>query len=418
MNISVEKVDDINYIISGTIENALIEEKVAALKAAADALDSEGEEAAGKYEQEAAGQVFHDFIDAGVKEAGIAVETLLGQPGLKRYEKGADTVVFEVDIAVSPVIDTKVDYKSAIPEYTAPEPSAEAIEAKLAEFALKQAPFVTIEAERSVENGDVAVIDFTGYVEGKAYDGGSAEKFKLRIGSGSFIPGFEEQVVGMNSGETRTITVTFPENYQSEELAGKATQFEIVLHEIQEQKPEVPDDAYAKKILGEESATLDTLKEKFADQVRAQEMTDLYNNELKPKLVEGLLKAFSFTLPNNVVEQEIDAKIRERLQHVKPEEQKKLLEDKEQFFALRDAVRPEAQAGIKIAMIVEALAEKEGVQADEQEVTAALTHQAMMSGQDAQQLVQYYKDNNLMPSAILSLTEDKLFGHLLGFDRR
>lgn len=417
MNITVEKVDDINFIISGTVDSSVIEDKVKELKAQA-AQEPEKEAASDEhFEQAAAAQVFQAFIDAGVKEANLNVESLLGQPGLRTYEKQDDAVTFVVDIAISPVINTDVDYMTAIPDFTKPKATPDAVEEKLADFAAKQAPFTPIGEPRAVQSGDVTVIDFTGYLDGTPFEGGSAEKFKLQIGSNAFIPGFEEQLIGMQYGEERTVTVTFPENYQSSDLAGKETQFKIKLHEIQEQKPLVTDDAFAKKILNDDTATIETLKEKLGEQVVAQELSDLYNSELKPKLVEGLLSRFDFPLPNNVVEQEIDAKVREQLQNLSPEEQQQYLKDKEKFLALRDSVREEAKAGIKIAMIVEALAKKEGIEVDDQEVIAALSHHAMMTGQDAQALVKYYQDNNLMTSAKLGLTEDKLFGKMLGFDK-
>lgn len=415
MKITVEKVDDINFIISGTIDNSLIEEKVAKLKEQAMAESKENDAAHETIEQQAAGQVFQEFIEAGIKEAKINVETLLGQPGLRKYEKQADTVFFEVDIAISPEIDTTVSFEDVVPSYTKPQADPKAVEAKLAEFATKQAPFMKLEQPKAIENGDVAVIDFKGFINGEPFEGGSAEKFNLKIGSGSFIPGFEEQLIGMEYGEEKTITVTFPESYGSADLAGKETQFVVKLHEIVEQRALPTDDAFAQRILNDPKATLDTLKSKLADQITVQELSNLYIEELKPKLVRGLLSKFDFTLPNNVVEQEINAKIREKIQGLSQEEQKRSMEDKETFMQLRESVREDAEATIKIALIVEALAKKEGIDVREEEAVSALTYQAIMAGQDAQALVKYYRENNLMGSVIKGLTEDKLFGQILGF---
>jgi trigger factor len=342
---------------------------------------------------------------------------LLGQPGLKKYEQRDNVVFVEVELSTSPTVDVNIDYMSAVPSYEKPIPDPEQLEEKLAEFSSKQAPFTPIDTPKAVEDGDVAVIDFTGYLDDKEFEGGSAKKFNLRIGSNAFIPGFEEQLIGMEYGQERTITVTFPANYQSDELAGKEAKFVVKLHEIQEQKPFTPDDAFAQKVLSDESATLETLKEKLGDQVIAEELSQLYVTELKPKLVESLLDVFEFTLPNNIVEQEIDAKVREQLQYLSEEEQKVYMEDKQKFFELRHSVADDARDSIKTALIVEALADKEGIEAHEQEVISALTHQAMMTGQDAKELVKYYQENNLMASAKMALIEDKLFGRLLGFDK-
>ena len=417
MKITVEKLDDINFIISGTVDNSMIEEKVAKLKEQT-AKESKSDESTDEnIEQDAAGQAFRDFIDAGIKEANIDVESLLGQPALKKYEQQDNCVYFEVELSISPEINVDVELSDIVPSYEKPIADAKDVEAKLVEFSSKQAPFKKIEIAKPIEHGDVAVIDFTGYIDDKPFEGGSAEKFNLKIGSNSFIPGFEEQLIGMEYNEERSITVNFPEDYSSEDLAGKESRFDVKLHEIQEQKAETPDDAFAQKILNDKTATLDTLKEKLADQITSEEVSKIYMAELKPKIVVGLLSKFDFTLPNNIVEQEIDAKISERSRSFTEDQHKEYTEDKGKFMELRESVREEARANIKKSLIVEALAKKEGIEVHEQEVHAALGYQAMMTGQDAQELLKYYEENNLITSAKLGLTEDKLFGIMLGFHK-
>lgn len=417
MKVTVKKVDDINFIMSGTVDNKIIQERIATLKEEA-AKEPKNETSQNEnFEEAAAGQVFKDFVAAGIKEANIDVASILGQPGVLKYEPKENGVYFEVSLSTSPTINLDVNYMDSAPSFTKPVASKKAIEAKLTEFALKQAPFSTIENPRSALDGDVTVIDFAGYIDGKLFEGGSAEKFNLKIGSDSFIPGFEEQLIGMDYGEEKTIVVTFPTDYQAEDLAGKETSFIVKLHEIQEQKPETPDDEFAKKILADPKATLETLKGKFADQVTSEELSQLYMSDLKPKLVEALLSKFDFTLPNNIVEQEIDAKVREKTRSFSEAEHKIYTDDKNKFSELRESVREDARASIKKALIVEAIAEKEGVVVPDQEVHAALGYQAMMTGQDGDELLKYYEENNLMTSAKMGLTEDKLFGIMLGFDK-
>ena len=417
MKVTIEKIDDINYIISGTVENSAIEEKVTKLKKEAEK-EAKGDDATDEnIEQNAAGEVFQDFINAGIKEGNLDVQSILGQPGLKKYEQQDNRIYFEVEIAVSPEINVDIDYKEIAPAYTKPTANPEAVEAKLLEFAQKQAPFTKLETAKPIENGDVAVIDFTGFIDGKVFEGGSAEKFNIKVGSQQFIPGFEEQLVGMEYGEQRDVIVSFPKDYSAEDLAGKEAKFVVKLHEIQEQKAETIDDAFAQKVLQKPDATLDTLKKQFAEQVTAEEISQIYMSELKPKIVTALLEKFDFTLPNNIVEQEIDAKVREKTRGFSEEQHKAYMEDKGKFKELRESVRDEARKSIKLALIVEALAKKEGIDVHEQEVIAALGYQATMTGQDPQALVQYYQDNNLMTSAKMGLTEDKLFGHILGFHK-
>ena len=417
MKVTVKKVDDINFIMSGTVENSVIEEKVVKLKEEAAKVEKNDESSDENIEQNAAGQVFQDFINAGIKEANLDVEKILGQPGLKKYEQQDDSIYFEVEVAVSPEINVDINYKEIAPAYTRPTANPEAVEAKIKEFAQKQAPFTKLEKAKPIENGDVAVIDFTGYIDDKLFEGGSAEKFNIKVGSKQFIPGFEEQLIGMEYGEERDVIVSFPKDYSADDLAGKEAKFVVKLHEIQEQKAETIDDAFAQKVLQKPDATLDTLKKQFAEQVTAEELSQIYMSELKPKIVKALLEKFDFTLPNNVVEQEIDAKVREKTRGFSEEQHKSYMEDKGKFKELRESVRDDARKSIKLALIVEALAKKEGIDVHEQEVIAALGYQATMTGQDPQALLKYYQDNNLMTSAKMGLTEDKLFGHILGFHK-
>ena len=420
MNVTVEKIDDINLIISGIIDSKMTEEKFAKLKeeAGKESAESSEETSDEKIRQKAESEVLTEFIESGLKEANIDVEEILGQPGFNKYEKRDNGLYLEISISTNPEIDTSVDYTDVIPTFTAPDADPKEVEARLQQMAVQQAPFTAIETPRAVEDGDVTVIDFEGFVDGVPFEGGSAEKFNLKIGSNAFIPGFEAQMIGMEYGEERTITVTFPEAYQSKELAGKEAQFKVKLHEIQEQKALTPDDAFAQRILNDEKATLETLKKKLADQIMSQALSQFYNDQLKPLLIKGLLTKFDFTLPHNIVEQEIDAKVTESIQQMSEEERKALSESREKFHALRESLRADARDTIKIALIVDALAKKEGLEADDQEILSALYYQAMMSGQDAQELVNYYKENNLMTSAKMGLTQDKLFGKMLGLDKR
>jgi trigger factor len=420
VKVTAEKIDDVNIVISGTIDNNMTQDKVNQLKeqAVKEAKDPSQNMSDEAFQQKAESEILTNFIQAGLEQAGIAIDEILGQPGFKKYEKRDNGLYLEIAVATTPQIDTSVDYTDIIPKFKQPDAAPEEVKARLHQMAVQHAPFTALDNPKAVEHGDVAVIDFEGFLNGEPFEGGNAEKYNLKIGSNSVVPGFEEQLIGMEYGEEKTITVTFPEGYSSKDLAGKETQFKVKLHEIQEQKALKPDDAFAKRILNDEKATLDTLKRKLADQIQSQALSQFYNDELKPLLKKGLLTKFDFTLPNNIVEQEIDAKVTETIELMSPEERADFKDNKEKFHTLRDSLKEEARDTIKIALIVEALAKKEGLEADEQEILSALYYQAMMAGQDAQELVEYYKANNLMTAAKMGLTEDKLFGKILGLDKR
>ncbi len=172
-----------------------------------------------------------------------------------------------------------------VPEVAKPAVDDAAITARIEELASAQAPLVNIEEDRALVSGDSALLDFEGFVDGEPFEGGKAENFSLRLGSGQFIPGFEDQVIGMKKGDEKTIDVTFPENYGGAKLAGKPAQFKVKINAIQAKEAVVIDDELAKKMLpGFEDATVEMLKEKVKEQLETEAMSALYNDELKPNL--------------------------------------------------------------------------------------------------------------------------------------
>ncbi len=430
MKVTVNKVDEANIIVSGTIENSAIEENINKMAAQAGKemkVDGfrKGKVPAhvvkklhgDKLAQDAEGEVLKDLIDAGIKEAGINPTDILGQPTFKKYDKTDSGIEVEVEVSTRPVFEAE-GHMDVLPSFDRPTASDKEVEEKLNEIASQQAPFEKIKRKRMVRDGDMVVIDFEGFVDGVAFDGGKAEKFSLKIGSGQFIPGFEEQIIGMKYDEEKTITVTFPAEYQSADLAGKEAEFKVKLHEIQEQVPAELNDELAQKLLqGEENATLEMLTERVKTQIESTEISKIYNEDLKPKLVEALVAKFDFALPNNIVEQEIDAKINAKAREMSEEELNSFKDNPEKVEALREEVRSDAVASVKATFIVDALAKKEGVTVDDQEVSQAIYYEAMMSGQDPQQVIKYYQENNLLPAVKMGMIEDKLFGKMLGLDK-
>ena len=430
MKVTVNKVDEANVLVSGTIEKGVVEANIERLAVQAGKEMKVDGFRKGKVPphvvkklhgdkliQDAEADALRNLIDAGIKEAGINAADVLGQPTFKKYDKADKGIEVEVEISTRP--DFKAEgYMDAVPAFDKPEATEKEVEEKLTEIAAQQAPFEKIKRKRMVRDGDMTLIDFEGFVDGVAFDGGKAEKFNLKIGSNQFIPGFEEQIIGMKYEEEKTVTVTFPAEYQSADLAGKEAEFKVTLHEIQEQVTPELDDELAKKLLqGEENATLDMLKEKLNDQIVSEKIAKLFNEELKPKLIEALVAKFDFALPNNIVDQEVDAKINEKARTMSEEELNDFKENPEKVDALRDEVRDDAAASVKATFIVDALAKAEEVKVEDQEVSQAIYYEAMMSGQDPQEVIKYYQENNLLPAVKMGMIEDKLFGKMLGLDK-
>ena len=428
MNVTVNKVNDANIIISGTLDAATIDANIEKLaKQAAKEVKVDGFRAGkvpvavvkkmhgDKLAQDAEGEALRELIDAGIAKAGINATDMIGQPGFKKYEKRDAGIEVEVEVSIRPEFDLE-GYMDVVPSFEKPKADDKEVEARLEEMAKEQAPFKKIARKRAVKDGDMVVIDFEGFVDGVAFDGGKAEKFNLKIGSGQFIPGFEEQIIGMKYDEQKDIVVTFPKEYQSAELAGKEATFKVTLHEIQEQAEAQINDELAQKLLNDEKATLAELKEKVKAQIETAALSKVYNEDLKPKMVEALVNKFDIALPNNIVEQEIDAKINAKAQEMTEEELATYKENEEKINELRNSVRADAIDSVKATFIVDALAKKEGVTVDDQEVSQAIYYEAMMSGQDPQQVIKYYQENNLLPAVKMGMIEDKLFGKMLGLE--
>jgi len=429
VKVAVNKIDEANISIEGTIENSVIDANVDRLaKEAGKQMKVDGFRKGkvpphvvkklhgDKLRQDAEQDALKTLMDEGIKEAGINAADIIGEPIFKKYDKKDDAIEVELQISLRP--DVKLEgYEKVVPAFEKPKADDKEVEEKLSEIAKQQAPFEKIKRKRMVKDGDTVIIDFTGSVDGVEFDGGKAEKFSLKIGSGQFIPGFEEQIIGMKYDEEKTVAVTFPKEYQSEDLAGKDAEFKVLLHEIQEQVEAEVNDEFAQKLLQDEKATVETLKEKLAEQVVQEKVSKVYNEELKPKLIEALVAHFDFALPNNIVEQEIDAKVNAKAREMKEEEIKELQENPEKVEALREEVRADAENSVKATFIVDALAKKENVDVNDQEVSQAIYYEAMMSGQDPEQVIKYYTDNNLLPAVKMGMIEDKLFGKLLGLDK-
>ena len=429
MKVTVKKIDDANILVEGTIENSVIDANVDKLaKEAGKQMKVDGFRQGkvpphvvkklhgDKLRQDAEQDALKTLMDEGVKEAGINAADIIGDPIFKKYEKKDDGIEVELQISLRPTIVLE-GYEKVVPAFEKPTAEEKEVEEKLSELAKQQAPFEKIKRKRMVRDGDTVIIDFEGFVDGKAFDGGKAEKFSLKIGSGQFIPGFEEQIIGMKYDEEKTIPVTFPAEYQSEELAGKEAEFKVLLHEIQEQVEAEVNDEFAQKLLQDDKATVETLKEKLAEQIVQEKVSKVYNEELKPKLIEALVAHFDFALPNNIVEQEIDAKVNAKAREMKEEELNEFKDNPEKIEALREEVKEDAENSVKATFIVDALAKKEAVDVADQEVSQAIYYESMMSGQDPEQVIKYYTDNNLLPAVKMGMIEDKLFGKLLGLDK-
>ena len=425
MKVNVEKLDEANYKVTATIDNSDIEKKLEKLaKEASKTLKVDGfrkgkvpvavikKMYGDKLKEDAEAEAVREVLQEAYKQANIKPEDVIGNPTFEKFEDKGDTKEMELIISLRPNIDLG-DYSDLSIDYQKPEVSEDEIKEELESIASKFAKAKSIQEDRELKEGDIALFDFEGYLDGKPFEGGSATNYELKIGSNYFIPGFEEQMVGMKKGEEKTIKVTFPEDYQAENLKGKEVEFKIKLHDIKENvTPEINDDL-AKKALGKEDATLEELKEHAKKIIQNNKVKKLYEEELKPQILEKIVEKYNFDLPKNIVEQEIDNLANQKAQTLSEDELKEIKESKEKLEELRESVREDAENSVKATFVVDALAKAENVDVSDGEISQVLYYEALMNGQDPQELIKYYQANNLIPVIKMGMIEDKLFTKLL-----
>jgi trigger factor len=430
MNITAVKSDSANVLVTAKIDKADIEKninKTAKQLAKTQQVDGfrkgkvpvsivkrmHGE----KLQEEAESDAVSEIIKKAKIELKIKDEDIVGEPVFKKYQKSATGIDVQLEISLKPTIKAD-DYKKLAPTFKKPVVKEEEIKERIDTLLENNTPYKKLKKERPLAKNDKANFDFVGKINGKEFEGGSAEKFELVIGSGQFIPGFEDQMVGMKAGETKDIKVTFPKDYQSEDLAGKEAVFTVKLHSIKARGELKLDKEMVKRLLpGKEDATVETVKEQVKEQIKSEKLSKLYNEELKPKLIEALVTKYNFDLPNNIVEQEIDAQVNQKAQEMSEKELEEYRKDPKKLEKLRESLREDAKNSVKATFLVDALAKKENVVVEDQEVTQTIYYEAMMSGQEPQEVIKYYQENNLLPAIKMGMIEDKLFSKILGLDK-
>jgi trigger factor len=366
-----------------------------------------------KLDQDAEAEALREVLAKGLEELNISNDSLIGEPNVTKFDKSDEKIEVTVKVAMRPEIDMG-DYASKVKEFDRPAIKDKAIDDRIKEIAQNQAPLVDIKRNRKMKEGDTAVIDFEGFVDGKAFDGGKAEGFALLLGSGQFIPGFEDQLIGVKRDEEVTINVTFPESYGSEALAGKDAEFKVKVNQIQvKEEVEINDELAVKMLPGEEEQTIEKLRELVKTQLESEELSKLYNETKKPELLEALVKETKFDLPEFVVEQEIDMALNRSASSMSEDEIKELRENADKLTELRETFRDEAERSVKATFIIDTLAVAENIKVDENEVMQTIYYEAMQTGQDPAKAYEQYKDAGYIPAIQMSMVEDRVLTTIL-----
>lgn len=267
----------------------------------------------------------------------------------------------------------------------------EEIDQAIRSEAEKNARMVTVE-DRPAETGDTVTIDFEGFIDGNAFDGGKGENFKLKLGSGQFIPGFEEQLVGANTGDEITINVKFPEDYHAEELKGKDSEFKVKIHEIQKQEiPEINDE------FASDVSEFDTLAEYRAD--LAKKLAENKEKASKAALTEEALKAAidnaELDIPECMIDAEVAAEIKRTENRVGMYGM--TLENYCQYMGItvekfRENIRPEAEMNVRRDLVLEAISEAEAIPVSEEEFEKEFEQAAEYLKKTVEEVKEMFKD--------------------------
>ncbi|HBH42803.1 MAG TPA: trigger factor [Hyphomonas atlantica] len=337
-----------------------------------------------------------------------------GQPDVQIDGDMEAVVKGEADLSYNMNVDVMPEFEPAdVTKLTITRPVAEVsqeqIDEALARIAEQNTQYEPRAKTAKAKDGDAVVMDFVGKIDGEAFEGGSAEQQTLVLGSGQFIPGFEDQLVGVKAGEEKEVTVTFPEEYGAEHLAGKEAVFEVKVHEVRAPKTADVDDEFAKG-LGLEG--LEQLTGLVKDQLKA-EHDGASRAKAKRNLLDQLDEAHSFDLPPNMVEQEFN-QIWQQLQ-AEMDAGRTADEDKDKSEdELKEEYRKIAERRVRLGLVLAEIGRVADVRISEQEVNQALVREARQYPGQEQQVVEFFRNN---PGAMAQLRapiyEDKVVDHIL-----
>lgn len=318
---------------------------------------------------------------------------------IKQMEKGKDlifTAVVQTKPEVKPGKYKEIELKKV--EYRVTEKD---IKAELEKMADKNSRMVTVEG-RAAKEKDTVVIDFEGFVDGTPFEGGKAENHEIVIGSKTFIEGFEDQLVGMKTGDEKEINVKFPEEYFSKDLAGKDAMFKVKLHEIKVKELPEMDDEFAKDV--SEFETLDELKADIRAKLK-ESNSNKAKREMEDAAIQKVCENTEVDIPSGMIESEIDAMsedLNRRLayQGMNLEQYLKLLNKSAEDF--RGELKPEAEKSVKVRLVLDAVCEDAKIKATAKEINSKIKELAEAYGKKEEELKENEEFKKYVESSIKS----------------
>ena len=364
----------------------------------------------GVFYDEAFELIFDQVYGLAVEENKIEV---VDRPEIEIQEIGSGkNLKFTCEVFVKPDV-TLGEYKGVVVKKETTIVTDVEVDARVEEERNKQATEIEVEG-RAVAEGDTVNLDYAGSVDGVAFAGGTAQDQTLKIGSGSFIPGFEEQMIGMNIGEEKDLEVTFPEQYHAEELAGKAAVFHVKVNSITETQLPALDDDFAKDI--SEFDTLDEYKADIRAKLEAQ-AAERDNNEFTNAVIEKVLENASVEIPEAMIERQIDSMMRDfeyRLMGNGFKLDDFLKYTGSDMQALRENHRGQAIKSVKAHLVLEAIEKAEGIDATEEQINKQLEAFASQTGKTVEEFkatlsesdIEYFKADAIRDNCVAFLRDN------------
>lgn len=349
--------------------------------------------------QDALDIILPEAYSEAVQETGIDP---VDRPEVDVEQMGkGQTLIFKATVTVKPEVKLG-DYKGLEVEAKDFSVTEEAIAEELTAMQNRSAELVVLGDDAAVESGDFAIIDFTGFVDGEEFEGGAAENYQLEIGSGTFIPGFEDQVIGMKKGEEKDVNVTFPEDYHAKDLAGEPVVFKVKVNEIKRKNLPELDDEFAKDV--SEFDTLDELKADIKNKLEEKAAVDAENFK-KESLIEQASANATIDIPEVMVEHEINHMVNDFAQRL--QFQGMNLDLYYQFTGLdeeklRDQFRADAEKRVRTSLVLEAISEAESVEVTEEDINAELDALAEQYKRSADELRKIFEGRD----GLASLNQD------------
>ena len=343
--------------------------------------------------EEAVNIILPDAYEDAVKEQKLDV---VGYPEVELESCTKDGVVFKCTVAVYPEVKLG-QYKGLEAPKAEVKVAAADVNARLKEMADRNSRLVSV--ERAVKKGDTADIDFEGFDNGVAFDGGKGENFDLEIGSGSFVPGFEEQLIGMKAGEEKDIDITFPENY-APELAGKPVVFHVKVNEVKVKEVPAVDDEFAKDV-----SEFDTLKELKADikKKMTAERTEAAQRAFEDVLMAKVAEGVEAEIPHEMVELQAERMMEQFKQQLAaqgiPFDQYLKMTGTTEADFRKQADGPAAEQ-VKLDLAVEAIIKAEGLEATDEDVENELRNVAEKYGMDLETVKKYLRPEDVKEQVI------------------